>query len=298
MRRNNGDFLGSIIWFLIIASILISIFGYLIPIICAGIVIFFIAYAIAKGSNSNSKQSTVSYAKTKIDDSGILELLKEIDGNKIQINSDIYLFLSNPDNINLETIQIFLNDECIGNLNEFSKQQPKSFNKLCKNLAKKLDKQSKSDNAKDKITESILVEKNCTYYINKLTNVNKQIEVEEVNKLVNESIEHLKEIKRIEDEFGVKQDKTRKLYDYYLPMYLEILVNYDRLHDNAPQSDEYKKSEENVLKTGSMINNALSNLSNSLVETYRTNLNVDMKTLESILKKDGLIDEIKDTKVE
>ena len=298
MRRNNGDFLGSIIWFLIIASILIGIFGYLIPIICAGIVIFFIAYAIAKGSNSNSKQSTVSYAKTKIDDSGILELLKEIDGNKIQINSDIYLFLSNPDNINLETIQIFLNDECIGNLNEFSKQQTKSFNKLCKNLAKKLDKQSNSDNAKDKIPESILVEKNCTYYINKLTNVNKQIEVEEVNKLVNESIEHLKEIKRIEDEFGVKQDKTRKLYDYYLPMYLEILVNYDRLHDNAPQSDEYKKSEENVLKTGSMINNALSNLSNSLVETYRTNLNVDMKTLESILKKDGLIDEIKDTKVE
>ena len=42
-----------------------------------------------------------------------------------------------------------------------------------------------------------------------------------------------------------------------------------------------------------LINGALKTISSSLVEDYYTEMNVDMRTLESILKKDGLVDEMK-----
>lgn len=299
-RRNSYSSFSTILAIFILIGLLRTVLGFvgiLIPLISSGlfiaIIVLFVVLSIKRGTTDNSDLRS----NVKLNDNGIVEALKSIEDNKIQINNGSYLFLRDMDNINLDTIDLYLNDECIGTLSEFGKYQPRAFNSLCKNLAKKLNIQSKSDKLKDKITESIVIEKNCSYYINKLNNTNNQIETKEINDLVNQTIKHLKEIKRIEDEFGDKQDKTRKLYDYYLPMYLDILTNYDRLHDNAPQSEDYKKSEEKVLKTGALINNALSNLSDSLVENYRTSLNVDMKTLESILKKDGLISDISETKV-
>jgi len=58
--------------------------------------------------------------------------------------------------------------------------------------------------------------------------------------------------------------------------------------DNA----DFKNSEDRLLKTTVLINGALNTISSSLVEDYYTELNVDMRTLESILKKDGLVDEL------
>lgn len=292
MNRNSDSSLLSIIGLIIAFIIISNVIGIIIPIIVGFIVfavILFLVLSIIKG-DSNNKSST---SNVKVNDNGLIDILRTIDDNKIQINSDTYLYLSDLDNITLDTIDVYFNSECIGSLNDFGKYQPKEFNDLCKSLIKKLNKQSKSNKLKDKITESISVEKDCAYFIKKLSNINNQIETEEINELVNKSVDHLKDIKRIEDEFGIKKDKTRKLYEYYLPMYLDILVNYDRLHDSQPLSDDFKNSQDKVLKTGSMINNALSNLSESLLDSYQTNLNVDMKTLESILKKDGLIDETK-----
>ena len=106
-------------------------------------------------------------------------------------------------------------------------------------------------------------------------------------------IQYLNQINKIENEFNDSKKKTTKLYQYYLPMLKDILTSYIRLEKNASETDEGKESEDRLLKTIVLINGALKTISSSLVEDYYTEMNVDMRTLESILKKDGLVDEMK-----
>lgn len=75
-------------------------------------------------------------------------------------------------------------------------------------------------------------------------------------------------------------------------MLTDIVNNYKRLSLNVDSNADFKNSEDRLLKTTVLINGALSTISGSLVEDYYTELNVDMRTLESILKKDGLVDEL------
>ena len=142
----------------------------------------------------------------------------------------------------------------------------------------------------EKVEEKI-VDKDCVYYLNKFNELLPQIDNAEVRESINETIDYLKRVQVIENEFGESKDKTRKLYEYYLPIYVDILANYDRLYDYDKNSDEFKSNEEKLKKTSTLINNALKTLCTSLLETYNTDLRVDMKTLESILKKDGLVDD-------
>ncbi len=108
-----------------------------------------------------------------------------------------------------------------------------------------------------------------------------------------QTIQYLNQINKIENEFNDSKKKTTKLYQYYLPMLKDILTSYIRLEKNASETDEGKESEDRLLKTIVLINGALKTISSSLVEDYYTEMNVDMRTLESILKKDGLVDEMK-----
>ena len=75
-------------------------------------------------------------------------------------------------------------------------------------------------------------------------------------------------------------------------MLTDIVNNYKRLSINVNNTADFKNSEDRLLKTTVLINGALNTISSSLVEDYYTELNVDMRTLESILKKDGLVDEL------
>jgi tRNA A-37 threonylcarbamoyl transferase component Bud32 len=80
-------------------------------------------------------------------------------------------------------------------------------------------------------------------------------------------------------------------------MLSDILQNYNRLSSSGIESDDLTTSEDRLLKTIVLINGALKTISSSLTEDYYTDLKVDMKTLESVLKKDGLVDEINQTSV-
>jgi len=222
------------------------------------------------------------------------------ENNRIIIDETTYLQLTDLDTIIPETIDIYMNNEYVGSLAEFGKAYPNAYNTLQKNLVKQLSKKNKKTKKTNEpiINETQEVVKDCSYFITLFQKLNSEIEVEEVKTQIIETIGYLREIKQIEDEFGESKNKTRKLYEYYLPMYADILANYDRLHDNAPLSQEFKDNEIKLLKTSDLINTALKNVSSSLVENYHTNLNVDMKTLESILKKDGLVNDIEVSKHE
>ncbi len=70
---------------------------------------------------------------------------------------------------------------------------------------------------------------------------------------------------------------------------MDILDNYCKVKDNSYVSEDVKAMEEKLIKTIILCNEALKTLLESLNEEDMLNLTVNMKTLESILMKDGLI---------
>lgn len=303
-RNNRGGFPIRIIRLIILFSFFIPFIfdildialSFFVPffIILAGIFIVIALFtAIFNNKNTNKK------VDLSIDD--FLKSLTTIEGNKIAINDEISLIITNKDEINLNNIDIFIREEYIGTLEEYQNSFPYAFNilgsKLLKQLGGKKKKKSKKkvkDEAIEILQENQVVEKDCTYYINKFNELNFEIENQQVKNSISETISYLKDVKQIEDKFGESKDKTRKLYQYYLPMYVDILANYDRLYDNAPSSQEFKDCEQKLLKTSSLINSAMKSLSSTLMESYYTDLNVNMKTLQSVLKKDGLVSDIQE----
>ena len=145
-----------------------------------------------------------------------------------------------------------------------------------------------SNTPKETQTKSTYL-KDAQYYIDSLSKMNESIDQETITEHLNKSVQYLSQIRDIEKTFPKSKDKTTKLYQYYLPMLLDILENYKRLSVGSTQSKEFKENEDRLLKTLLLINGALETMSGSLLEEYYTESSVDMKTLEALLKKDGLV---------
>ena len=277
------------------------LFG-LIP-IAFPIVFFIFAFKLIKDSIKANKPG---YSRTTTASSSTIQnLLKKLtkyfqNNQRLNIDEETYLVLSNPDNIALNTIDIYIRDEYIGNLKEYNDTYPFAFSSLASELIKYLNKKNKKEpnlakqEKKEETTSNKTQQKtDCQYYINQFTQLQNNIKNTEIKTDLTQTIQYLNQINKIENEFNDSKKKTTKLYQYYLPMLKDILTSYIRLEKNASETDEGKESEDRLLKTIVLINGALKTISSSLVEDYYTEMNVDMRTLESILKKDGLVDEMK-----
>ena len=260
------------------------------------LLIYAVANKAAKNSKSKSKYNNTSNEE-------LLKLLKSYfsTNNQLQIDKDTYLVPTNSDELTLSTIDIYMREEYIGSLRDYLTAFPNAYNSLVGFISKKLtstDTKKKKKNKKDidevliqPVVEKVTDTDNSRYFIKKFNNLVGDVKNEQVKAGLNETIDYLKQIEKIENEYPDCKPKTRKLYQYYLPMLTDILENYNRLTENAPNYSEFKESEERLLKTIVLINGALKTISSSLAEDYYTDLKVDMKTLESILKKDGLVDD-------
>lgn len=117
-----------------------------------------------------------------------------------------------------------------------------------------------------------------------------KIDNEEISNELVKAQQYLLQIKKIEKEFPEEKDKTRKLDEYYLPMLQDILAEYVRIQNVDMHSKEY---EERLIKTLKLVNSAMETISIELCKNHYDGMNVDIKTLETLLKKDGLVDEMK-----
>ena len=82
-------------------------------------------------------------------------------------------------------------------------------------------------------------------------------------------------------------NKITKLYDYYLPILVSALEKYKKLQDSKVKSDDFYQTEAALIKTIVLINEALKTICASMQEDDYMNINADVKTLQSLLQKDG-----------
>lgn len=316
MRRygrgsSNGGLIGLII-FVIFLSSFIDLFGFGInpvfnvlkfglTVICPIIFVAFFAKLISDAIKKKKGETTTAYTTVNTYQKTLMKKMSKYFENNQQINIDdeTYLKVTDKDNVDLDTVDIYMRNEYIGTLKDYYNAYPYAFNALANELTKYLNKKNSTKTATTTVAKEeqqqtkTEIKKDSAYYIKQFSELQKNISNQQINEGLNESIEYLRQIKKTEDEFSDSRSKTGKLYQYYLPMLNDILENYIRLKKNGSDSADSKASEDRLLKTIVLINGALKTISSSLVEDYYTEMNVDMRTLESILKKDGLVDEMK-----
>ena len=127
-------------------------------------------------------------------------------------------------------------------------------------------------------------------YIDKIDALNRAIPQEEITNGLYQTCDLLKQIDLLKE---TKNDETKvkKLYDYYLPILIDVLERYKKLQDAPTHGDEFKKCEAQLIKTIVLINEALKTIGNSMQEDDYMNINADISTLQSLLQKDGYGDD-------
>lgn len=303
MNRNNNS--GSIVFFIffmifIFGGVVVPIFSGLLPIF----IVLFIIYNVFKAAstpdfrsssrvrNSSSRRRSNSKTLSNRDRNRIDKKLEKYfrQNIKLPIVDNIALTTKNGNYTVIEDLYISMDDELIMSMEEFRNDFSDMYDKICELLLAFSKEEDTVFNSVETKKEEVKVQEelsNAQKYIDKINSLNVDIANEEVKNGLYQTSALLKQIDLYADEDD--DDKLTKLYDYYLPILTKILENYKNLGKINAKNDEFKKNETQLVKTIALINEALKEMNKSLHEDEYMNLSADITTLQSLLKKDGLI---------
>ncbi|MCI5773681.1 MAG: hypothetical protein MR210_03880 [Erysipelotrichaceae bacterium] len=220
------------------------------------------------------------------------------DHEELLVMDEVNLRLKNQHYRSLNSLNVFRYNDYVSSLAEFGYQYPQTYNQILRLLLsfamddEPLYKQKtkESDTASEIKASKNEQEARATAFIATIDELNIAIPDEEISNGLYESCALLKQIKMIEETFVSSHEKLDKLYDYYLPILINILNQYKDL-EKTQNNEKFKQTKEKLLKTIILINDAMKTLSATLCEDDIINLSADISTLEAILKKDGLVGE-------
>lgn len=303
MNGNNNS--GSIVFFIffmifIFGGVVVPIFSGLLPIF----IVLFIIYNVFKAAstpdfrsssrvrNSSSRRRSNSKTLSNRDRNRIDKKLEKYfrQNIKLPIVDNIALTTKNGNYTVIEDLYISMDDELIMSMEEFRNDFSDMYDKICELLLAFSKEEDTVFNSVETKKEEVKVQEelsNAQKYIDKINSLNVDIANEEVKNGLYQTSALLKQIDLYADEDD--DDKLTKLYDYYLPILTKILENYKNLGKINAKNDEFKKNETQLVKTIALINEALKEMNKSLHEDEYMNLSADITTLQSLLKKDGLI---------
>ncbi|MCF0108699.1 MAG: hypothetical protein HUJ57_01140 [Erysipelotrichaceae bacterium] len=215
--------------------------------------------------------------------------------------NDINLRLKGNQYTSLSSLNVYKGDSYICSLNEFGTRYKEVYNKLINLLIVFADQpdvevqptvapapQPKVEEApKEEVKQP---KKTAQPFIDQINSLNIEIPDEDITNGLYETCALLKQIGNIEDKMPESGAKLEKLYDYYLPILLNILNQFKDLQ-LAQTSASFETSRDKLNKTIILINDAMKTILAGLCEDDFINLSADMSTLEALLKKDGLTKE-------
>ncbi len=222
----------------------------------------------------------------------------------LPIGSNIDLRIHGERYASLASLDVYRNNTFICSLSDFGRRYPDSYNEILKELAS-LSEQGHAPEAEvidvtaaepvrpkqeQKAEEKKPEEKKSLTsqdFINEINQLNDDIPDENISNGLYETCALLKQIQTLEERFPASKEKLKKLYEYYLPILVRILKQYDNLQ--AAQTDpSYETTKEKLTRTISLINDAMKTIISSLTDQDFINLSADISTLEAVLQKDGL----------
>ena len=186
-------------------------------------------------------------------------------------------------------------DDCIATLEDFGEQFPRVYNEIIRLLLKFAEQpQKQTEPVREKAPVRPEEKKKldeAEEYIEKINSLNTEIKSESITNGLYQTVALLKHLAISEEKFPENKDKLDKLYDYYLPILLDILENYKNIGESGSDHSDFKEAEDRLDKTIILINEAMKTISTTMVEDDLMTMSADMSTLEALLKKDGLVRE-------
>ena len=297
MRRNGSGFgfFGLILFFMIFGDLIGGITVALMSLIPLG-AIGLLIYSIVKGGDSNKKNDFNRAApkkKTYAMKNGDLNKIDKKLANYFKHNislpvvDDISLTTQSGKFTTADQLYLTYKDEKICKLGEFNSQYGDVYKKIMDLLLVFSTKDEDFLKADVKVEEP---KKNKLSsgekYIERINELNNSIPQEEITNGLYQTCDLLKQLKYLTEN---KDDnpKVTKLYDYYLPILVSALEKYKKLQDSKVINDDFKQTEAGLIKTIVLINEALKTIIGSMQEDDYMNINADVSTLQSLLKKDG-----------
>lgn len=297
MNKKNGLF-----WLILLVIFTPLSFGTLLP--------FFILFFVLKSLSENKQKEPIKTTKkprskpvqsTKrvrfsMEDQKLIdEILTDYfnHNEKLPIIENVFLKTKKGDYTRFDELYILMNNETVSSLDEFCDAYPETGNEIMKMILRFAESKESLNQQNKDIREkpSVFVGSKAKWYMERINQLNIEIENEEITNGLDQTSALLKHIAMIEEKYPDNKDKLNKLYQYYLPILMDILNNYKHLDVSARGHNEFIKSEQRLIKTIILINEAMKNISSSLCEDDFLNLSADMSTLETLLKKDGLVNE-------
>ncbi|MBQ9824712.1 MAG: hypothetical protein IJM63_09460 [Solobacterium sp.] len=315
MRRNRGN--GGFIWFIFLILLFSGGLGAIFPLLLIVGVVMAITMGAVQTSNRQESIRNESYRRTdNYYRAGSTQKYSAAQMAKINvylrswyrtrrslpIGSNIDLRIHGERYASLASLDVYRNNTYICSLSDFGRRYPDSYNEILRELsslaeqghapdAEVIDVEATDRQQEQKKQEAPKKEEKKTKgsqdFINEINQLNDDIPDENISNGLYETCALLKQIQTLEERFPASRDKLKKLYEYYLPILIRILKQYDNLQ--AAQTDpSYETTKEKLTRTITLINDAMKTIISSLTDQDFINLSADISTLEAVLQKDGL----------
>ena len=280
------------------------------------LIIFFIIYKSVTKNNEGRetvrRRSSSGQSRTRLSGRQS-DLVNEALGRyfrtheKLPLLEEISLRPEKAEYTGLRNLILLKDDDCIGTLDEFGERYPRLYNEILRLLvefAKQPQTEEKPQTTADQKPEVPAEEADLPQaepaqpeldraeaYIEKINALNTEIANESITNGLYQTCALLKHLAIAEEKFPENKDKLDKLYQYYLPILLDILENYKNIGQSASNHEDFHEAEDRLNKTIILINEAMKTISATMAEDDLMSLSADMTTLEALLKKDGLVQE-------
>lgn len=305
--KDGNSFIGLIFFIVFFGGFVGPMFGLffeLVPLIIFIFIISRVIKAVSQESkttrrnnrrkSSNTNRYTVNrYDMSNKDLTKIDDKLRAYfaDNYELPIFDDIVLVPKGGKYRAFEELYIAKGGETIMSLKEFGDSYPSTHGKITSLLLlfAKGDDMPKKEETPARQPKVKKPQSKAAMYIEKISDLNIAIPQEEITTGLEQTCTLLKQIDISTS--GEDDNILDKLYEYYLPILIKILENYKGLLDAGAKGDEFKKCEDQLIKTILLINEALKTINNTIHEDDFMNLSADITTLQSLLKKDGLVKE-------
>ena len=256
------------------------------------LIIFFIIYKSVTKNNEGRetvrRRSSSGQSRTRLSGRQS-DLVNEALGRyfrtheKLPLLEEISLRPEKAEYTGLRNLILLKDDDCIGTLDEFGERYPRLYNEVLRLLVE-FAKQPQPEPEQPELDRA-------EAYIEKINALNTEIANESITNGLYQTCALLKHLAIAEEKFPENKDKLDKLYQYYLPILLDILENYKNIGQSAANHEDFQEAEDRLNKTIILINEAMKTISATMAEDDLMSLSADMTTLEALLKKDGLVQE-------
>ena len=219
----------------------------------------------------------------------------------LPISDDISLRIHGQRYASLASLDVYRDGAFICSLSDFGRRYPDSYDEILRELVNLAEGQREPEIFEAEVTETQQKEEvkkeepkkeeekkqSAQMFIDKINSLNDSIPDEDISNGLYETCALLKQIDTLEEKFPDSKDKLKKLYDYYLPIMVRILVQYDNLQA-AKTDPSYEETRIKLNRTIQLINDAMKTIISSMTDQDFINLTADISTLEAVLQKDGL----------